>query len=162
MTNYLLSIDPGETTGWAIFDFNGKLISKGAYDRETFDHAFMRRGIVLTFADRPRRIEYKITRVVCESFYTDPDIPQGGSQGGAQKVIGIVERECRLADVPLVMQRSAILNTAVIHAGYEWPMTRTGNKKHLPDEDSAYLHGFYYFVDRGIIHPNREALEATL
>ena len=160
---YFLSLDPGDNTGWAIWTDKGVLISKGIYVREVLDHAFVHRAGRLLFIDRINGGDYPISKVIIEAFYLDPNISQGGSQGGAQKVVGITEYLCRQAGVDLVKQRSAILRSTAILAGYEWPTTRTGKPKHLPDDDAAWLHGIHYFVGNHVIEtPTHEALKATL
>jgi hypothetical protein len=160
-----LSIDPGGTIGWALFDDRGGEIGRGKMDFETFSHSihykpqlsydqiqFMPRGIARATAG------LMIDEVVYESFYQDPGIKQGGSTGPAQEVIGVVKYLCLQAGIHPTAQRSALLPVAMKHHGYEPPVTKTGNPKHLPDEDSAWLHGMYYLTFMGKIKPR----DATL
>lgn len=164
----ILSIDPGERIGWALFDDFGTEIGRGVMDFKTFSHSihykpqmyrehimFMPRGIARATAALP------VDEVVYESFYHDPGVKQGGSTGPAQEVIGVVKYLCLQAGIAPTAQRSALVvgerSPAVIHTGYEYPRTKTGNPKHLPDEDAAWLHGMYYLIQTKVIEPPNSA-----
>jgi hypothetical protein len=165
----LLSIDPGKRIGWAVFANNGTEIGRGVLDFERFAHSLNYRPGVsydrLIFT--PRGVEgkdhhmdngtLKIRDLTYESFYSDPGVKQGGSIGEAQEVIGVLKYLCLQAGIIPHAQRAALVvgqdSPAVRLTGYEYPLTSTGNEKHLPDEDAAWLHGMYRLIDTGVIRP---------
>jgi hypothetical protein len=140
-----LAIDPGKRIGYAIFE-DGKETLRGVTDWEQLCRR-LDGGARLRYAD------YRITEVVIENYVNDPGTPQGGQENPAAEVIGAVRILCVQTDTPFTRQPASILSVAMKHAGYTPPVTRTGNKKHLPDEDSAFLHGFYYEISRGRAQP---------
>ena len=91
--------------------------------------------------------------VVIEDFINN-EKSRGGQRNGTSECIGAVEFACIKAGVPLTRQRPSILPVAMAHAGYVQKL------KHLPHQDSAYLHGYYYLVSKGVLKPS--GLEATL
>jgi len=155
----LLSIDPGSNVGWALFDDRGDEIARGVYPFVKFIHSIHYKPtrypnrVIFTARDSEADGEHLVDKVVYESWYQDPGTPQGGSQGPAQEVIGILKYLSAQAGIEPAAQRSAILPVAMKHWGYEPPVTRSGNKKHLPDQDSAWLHGKYRLTALGVIQP---------
>lgn len=91
--------------------------------------------------------DHVIDEVVIEDFVNDPKSARGGQRNGTSECIGAVEILAIQAGVPFTRQKSAILGTAKLHAGY------ADTHKHLPHQDSAYLHGYYYLVGKGRLHP---------
>lgn len=155
-----LAIDPGGNIGWALFSPEGKEIGRGVMDFRLFSHSLHYKPSLyrdrLVFTPRgiaTERSTYPVRRLVYESWFTDPGTPQGGSQGPAQEVIGVLKYLCLQAGITPVPQRSAILPVAMKHCGYELPVTRGGNQKHLPDQDSAWLHGMEYLIANGEVSP---------
>lgn len=151
----LLSIDPGKRIGYALFTDKGEDIERGVIQFESWfstevtpigttddaDIWFYRRGV-----DR-----LEITQLVVEGFRHDPLVQQGGSVHWASQVEGAVKMLATLTGTPVAVQYAAILPVAMMHDGYEPPVTKTGNKKHLPDEDSAWLHGRYFLRSQGVL-----------
>jgi hypothetical protein len=165
----LLAIDPGSNIGWALFSLaNGEEIGRGVMRFPQFAHSLHYKPqqdvakLAFTTRSNTARPQYAVKKVVYESWYTNPDMSLGGSTGVASEVIGVLKYLCHQADITPVAQRSAILRPTSLHARYEWPRTKTGNEKHLPDEDAAYLHGFHYLVSNGILRPNQDELRKTL
>lgn len=107
-----------------------------------------RRGLHLVDGDEGPQF---ISDLVYESYYLDPNTKQGGSTGPAQEVIGVLKYLCLQAGIEPAAQRSAILPVAMRHWGY------VQEKKHLPDEDSAWLHGKYRLTDVGTLTPGGAA-----
>lgn len=153
----ILAIDPGKRIGYALFKPTGEEVERGVIE---FDDWFSETtpmsawdnwddtGIPqLTFGPDCEIIE----QIVVEGFRHDPLVKQGGSVHWASQVEGAVKMLGALTSTPVAVQYSNILPVAMMHAGYEPPKTRTGNKKHLPDEDSAWLHGRYWLTEQGIL-----------
>lgn len=143
----ILAIDPGKRIGYALFSDRGREVERGVLDFDDFingkhlkpeTHPFL-----LPFWAEPSGL-YIVDQIICEDFTHDPTIKQGGSKHEAAQVIGAVKILCAVSDTRLSMQPANVLSVAMLITGYEKPVTRTGNKKHLPDQDSAWLHGRYW------------------
>ena len=153
----LLAIDPGKRIGYALFTDAGEDIERGVIQFDDwFSEPYRAVEIVNLLPTRKPNLLFKercyeITQLVVEGFRHDPDIPQGGSLHEASQIVGSVKTLAAVTNTPIAVQYSRILPVAMMHAGYEPPKTRTGNKKHLPDEDSAWLHGRYWLTERGVI-----------
>lgn len=94
-----------------------------------------------------------VESIVMESFVNNAR-SRGGQRNGTSECIGAVEYVALKTETPLIFQQPAVLPVAKAHAGYE------GKQAHLPHKDSAYLHGYYYLVKKGVLKP--VGLEATL
>lgn len=97
--------------------------------------------------------DYCVHEVVIEDFVNN-EKSRGGQRNGTSECIGAVEFACIKAGVPFTRQKPAILPVAMRHAGYVQKL------KHLPHQDSAYLHGYYYLTAKGVLGPT--GLSATL
>lgn len=149
----LLAIDPGrsfkgeKTIGYALFqDRDGREIERGALSWGLL----MKRLNVLGYLDFDG---YTISEVVIEDFINN-EKSRGGQRNGTSECIGAVEFACIKAEVPFTRQKPSILPVAMRHAGYVQKL------KHLPHQDSAYLHGYYYLTAKGVLGPT--GLSATL
>lgn len=150
----VLSIDPGKRIGYALFTDEGEDIERGVIQ---FDDWFVTgdgpvqlwgvaTGVRLRFEDRG------VTQLVVEGFRHDPLVQQGGSLHWASQVEGAVKMLAALTGTPIAVQYAGTaLPVAKLFTGYVDPTTKTGNKKHLPDEDSAWLHGMYWLRSQGIV-----------
>lgn len=161
----LLAIDPGRSVkpsiGYALFDDQGNEIERGklTWDglvealwlAENYDDT----GIsMLRFQYAGFTKDVHITEVVIENFVNNPRSARGGQENGTSECIGAVEFACATMRVPFTRQKSDKLGPARLLAGYEQ------TTEHLPDEDSAYLHGYYYLVGKGVL--KSRGLESTL
>lgn len=150
----LLSIDPGrsykgdKTIGYCLFENWGDEIRRGSLSFEElckdlgFDH------IGVFFQGRA------IHSGVIEDFVNDPKSARGGQRNGTSECIGAVEYAFLKGETELTRQKNTILPVAKLQAGY------VDTHKHLPHPDSAYLHGYYYLVSKGVLKP--AGLENTL
>lgn len=147
----ILSIDGGKNVGYALFTNKGEEIERGVIDFDTFFRwetgPFIQYdGGWLHFKDR------NISRIIVEGFRHDPNVKQGGSLHWASQVEGAVKMIHTLTGLPIHVQYAGqALPVAMGITGYEKPVTKTGNKKHLPDQDSAWLHGIYWLHCNEII-----------
>jgi hypothetical protein len=150
----LLSIDPGrsfkgeKTIGWALFFTDARPPQKNGW--VTGEISF--EGLIesLDIEDglwwsHERKLTL-ITEVVIEDFVNNSQ-SKGGQRNGTSECIGAVEFACIKTDTPFTRQRADRLVPAKLHAGY------VDTHKHLPHQDSAYLHGYYYLVGKGILTP---------
>lgn len=147
----ILAIDPGKRIGYALFTDKGSEVERGIVQ---FDDWFLapkyEKGLEIRDNDdgSGNRLlflcAWYIDKLVVEGFTHDPTVKQGGSQHEASQIIGSVKTFGQQTETPVYVQPASILSVAMLITGYEKPVTRTGNKKHLPDEDSAWLHGRYW------------------
>lgn len=157
----ILSIDGGKNIGYAIWSVKGSEMSllenevmphTEFFDPEPeFEQAFEIRDYDLGNGNELFFLGHRIETIVVESIRHNPKISQGGSQRWESQVEGA----CRMIGtlvkgVEVVYQPASILPVAMIHAGYEKPVTKNGNPKHLPDDDAAMLHGVYYAESKGL------------
>lgn len=136
MTNsidYILAIDPGDTTGWATLEFNGgKLIDMGQTDlNETLD--------LIAGLDTNG-----LMRIVCEDFllFKQKARQQAGSRFKAVQIIGAIKSFARRENIPLILQPSGILTVAAKISGVVQP-----NNHAVSHKIDAFNHGFYYLVN---------------
>lgn len=160
----LLAIDPGrsfkgeKTIGYALFqDRDGREIERGSLSwsllMKRLNVFGCRDDGVYAMTSWLDFDGYAISEVVIEDFINN-EKSRGGQRNGTSECIGAVEYACIKAGVPFTRQKPAILPVAMRHAGYEQKL------KHLPHQDSAYLHGYYYLTAKGVLRP--KGLAATL
>lgn len=156
----LLAIDPGrsfkgeKTIGYALFqDRDGREIERGALSWEDLVGKLDIRGVDEAIGPWLAFNTYDVYEVVIEDFINN-EKSRGGQRNGTSECIGAVEFACIKAGVPFTRQKPSILPVAMRHAGYVQKL------KHLPHQDSAYLHGYYYLTAKGALHP--KGLTATL
>jgi hypothetical protein len=129
----LLALDPGETTGYAVF-VDGKPIAFGEMDRW---HGLK----TLIRAERP-------DAVVVESFrlYASKAAVQIGSEFIPAQVVGVARFLAGEADVPLTFQPASVIHDGESKlsppmARLVNPVSPPGNSPHGRD---ALAHGFYF------------------
>lgn len=134
-----ISVDPGQTVGVATWDVDGHLIHKSKMPSPTFD----------TFLEALTRPEYpnKVIKFIIEEYrvYGSKSTAHIGSKLPTVQCIGKVKMIARLLGVPVVEQPATKLRVAAKWAGVKIP------GGHIPDEISAYLHGYYYLHKAGLI-----------
>lgn len=134
--NYYLSIDPGETSGWATFDEEGTFKAwgqiKGTPELEDW----------LAELEPPKV-------VIIEEFrlYKSKALQQSGSKLETVQVIGSVKNQARRWKATIVEQRADVRGIAELYSGV--------SEKSVPHSKShkisAMNHGTYYLVTKGII-----------
>lgn len=130
-----MAIDPGKTTGYAFFDEHGdvKEIGRISGDNEFLDFLeslseFPRVFIIERYRNRPREFG-------------------GGntwSVGPTQQLIGGIKRTLhkrQISQSDIHYQEPSILPIACKWAGIPY-----SKKKHLPDDQSAFVHGVYWLI----------------
>lgn len=157
----LLAIDPGRsykgerTIGYALFQSTGAEISRGSLSWEELSTSLRplapRSEVLLFETSTIRRMVHEI---VIEDFVNDPKSARGGQRNGTSECIGAVEILAIQAGVPFTRQRSSVLGPSKLLADYQ------GKAKHLPHQDSAYLHGYYYLVQKGVL--SSKGLQGTM
>lgn len=141
----LLAIDPGKNVGWAMFLSSGVEAGRGVLDLDREIHgSFALDGFPRV--DLWFRGVY-VDEIVCESYLGRPNQKNGGQRFWGPEALATVRTYARLAGIPFHLQAPGVLPVAKAHAGYVQTV------KHLPDQDSAYLHGFEFLVGRGVLQP---------
>ena len=147
----LLAIDPGRSykgeasIGVCVF-FN---YSYNEYYRESITFESLVKYLGIKSLNEGSALFYGVdlvTEVVIEDFVNN-DRSKGGQRNGTSECIGAVEFACIKTNTPFIRQPPSALGPAKIHAGYDQKV------KHLPHQDSAYLHGFEYLVRKGLVAP---------
>lgn len=147
----VLSIDGGKNVGYALFTDDGEEIERGVIDFDDFFKAFDWDKEFLSLTFEVGHVIREIAQLVVEGFRHDPSIRQGGSLHWASQIEGAVKMLGAISETSVTVQYAGqALPVAMQITGYEKPTTRTGNKKHLPDQDSAWLHGRYWFHCQGL------------
>ena len=149
-----LAIDPGGSTkkasiGYALFSLTGEEVERGAMTKEEL---YIKLDWSEDYVDFDSG--WIVREVVIENFINNAK-SRGGQTNGTSEVIGAVEYVCHKAGIPFHRQPNTILPVAQLLAHYRKPMSPRTKKpvQHLPDQDSAYLHGFYFLVNAGVIIP---------
>ena len=149
----LLAIDPGRAVkasiGWALFFIDHIDQGSGWVSGEmTWQElcANLEREAGTLWFQTPEGKMVIVHEVVIENFVNNTR-SRGGQTNGTSEVIGAVEILATQAGVPFTRQPNTILPVAKLHAGYEQKL------KHLPHQDAAYLHGYYYLVSKGALQP---------
>lgn len=132
----ILSVDPGKRIGVAFWTEEGRCQFRVVMTFEELDDFF----------ETDRYIE----EIVYEGFRLDHRAArQKGSNVDAAQVIGMLKSQARRRGIDIRSQTNTILPVAALHAGIKLP------KGHLPDELSAYLHGFYYLEEAHGFRPSQ-------
>lgn len=76
-----------------------------------------------------------------------------GTKVHTAQVIGSLKSWARRHNVAVVEQRADIKDIAAKWSGTKIPKSPSGKKTHMPDWMAAYLHGYYYLHNVGLIKP---------
>lgn len=128
MTKYLLALDPGETTGYCVADYNGVIKEAGQFPAATrLDHILM---------------IYKPKVTVMESFRVRVVAAVIGSTVPTLKIIGVMEYLCAQRGSNVVWQQPS--QKAFFDNGR---LKRLGlYRKAEPHATDAIRHLFYYLT----------------
>lgn len=137
MKNRILSVDPGKSTGWAIFDLSQRLPLQKGISRSV--DQFVELLSDLSTAS-------SLYAVVVEDFLLRPYTNQSGSRMEAPQIIGALRLYAKQQCVEIHLQPSSILPIAKRWCP-EHPMPK-GNHKYSHDI-SAVHHGTYWLVKNG-------------
>lgn len=154
----LLAIDPGgskerPSIGYALFNSDGEELERGVLSWEQLVQGLQwPGGSTRTALFWPKAGVTTVDRIVCEDFVNNAK-SRGGQTNGTSELIGWLDGQCFVHEVPFTRQPNTILPVAKLHAGYSMPINPRTKKpvQHLPDQDSAFLHGFEFLVRTGVI-----------
>jgi predicted RNase H-like nuclease (RuvC/YqgF family) len=137
MPEMVVSVDPGDTTGVALWNAEGELIWKRKMSLDDF----------IYWCDDPGQQLLNVTVVVCEDYTQRPKkMNRQGNKVKAAQGIGVAKAFAQKHKAKFVAQQPAILSVAALH-------TRTPHRSHQPDDVSAFLHGYFYFESVGVLKP---------
>lgn len=131
-----ISLDPGDTTGWASFDEKGNSIEYGEVKG--------RPAITELLSEQHPEV------VICEDWITRGHTTFGGDKMNTVRAIGRIEEWCETNNAKLVMQPNTVKPIAYMWAGMKKPKNHAIS--HGPD---AYVHGVYYLQKNGIRKPQQ-------
>ncbi|SRR6266498_4990 len=101
-----------------------------------------------------KEFDYEIEHIpnTVKTFILEEYVPRRISHIGNRlltaQLIGDIKGYARRHDIQIVEQPSTILSIAAM-----WAQVNLKSNKHLPDYISAYLHGYYYLFNKGLIKP---------
>lgn len=132
-----ISFDPGKTTGIALWNEKGATLG-------TFEYSIPR---VEKFLQNEIPPTVKVLIVEEYRLYGSLALAQTGSKLETVQVIGMIKLAGSWLKIPVVEQRSDIKINTAKWAGIKVP------KGHMPDWMAAFLHGYHYLHQKGIIPP---------
>lgn len=143
-----LTIDPGETTGWALWDADWKLLEAGQTPLNEFCTALFwyvageRLDAGCTGAGEFDWME-RVQRIVCEDWAIYPWEAQnlGWDKCRTARGIGRIELIAQVAEIELVLQPAKIKETALAAGAEELFLSPRHPNRHAND---AIMHGVYY------------------
>lgn len=139
----VLSLDPGDRSGWALWNDDGVLLDTG----------------ILEIDDMIRLLasDYfsPLSTVVYEDYRLNRNkaLAQAGSKMAASQVIGAAKALAARQEAILQAQEVGAMRMASMHSGIKRPSNHR-NGHHV----DAVLHGYWYFEDQGIQPHIRPAL----
>lgn len=139
---HYLALDPGQTTGWALFDTTGKPIQMGEVQYEELAALLEEYHPIDFFVVEEFMVRTKYSHAGRKHHVAEFD------KAIAARAIGKIEARAELIRVPVHFQQSNILEGAGMMFGYK-------KKGHKKDVISAVLHGLHYaHINFGLL-PNR-------
>lgn len=140
-TAIYLAFDPGEMTGWAIWNQDGDFIYMGQIAWE---------DIPFWWAEN---IKVPVLEVIIEEYvlFGKRAKQQTGSRMKASQVIGMIKAMTSRTDATVIEQRSSIKTIAVKMSQIQMPSNHS--ESHQFD---AFLHGYYRLVQKGVIKTQLE------
>lgn len=137
---HYVSWDPGETTGAACWNSKAEPVLMGPQMEFKGDQA--RDQFLDSLEEEP------IHTFIIEEYrvYGSKFLANVGSKVYTAQVIGDLKSWARKRGIKIIEQRSDIKEI-----GCKWAQIPFSKKKHMPDWQSAYVHGYYYLHKAGLI-----------
>ena len=133
-----LALDPGETTGWALFDLNGIELEIGQFKQ------------IDQTKELTRLVTSDLKAVICEDYVNFGWKQQKRwSRNQTSKNIGSLEMLCELRGVPLYLQPANIKAIGYRFAGLDGPPSNHA----ISHQFDAFVHGVYWLQTNGIRTP---------
>lgn len=134
-----LALDPGETTGWALFDEQGEILKYGQF-KQSEQNQWLSDNLTSD-----------LKAVIVEDYKNFGWKQQKRwSRNQTSKNIGAIEMLCELRRVPYFLQPSS--DKAI---GYKWAGLGQAPSNHaISHQFDAVAHGTYWLRSRGILKPS--------
>lgn len=132
-----LFIDPGKTSGFALFDEQGNFIRKG----QIIGEVLLCDMIEALLSKDGNTVDH----VFCESFKIFPGVRQGGSNVPAARVNGAVEHICNKLHV-----RYEEIDPKYKRIGYAWSGVQKPTNHAISHQWDAFALGEYWLRKNGI------------
>lgn len=138
-----LAVDPGNTTGWASFDIEGKPLDMGMLQvvfGEDLDA-----NLITNLLDT-----IKPTVLIIEEYvlFGHKARAQTGSKMFTSRIIGLFEAWAGVNNVKVHFQRSDIKPI-----GYKWAGIKVPRNHSQSHQTDAYVHGIYWLIRNNIRKP---------
>ncbi|HEY0750017.1 MAG TPA: hypothetical protein VGD26_02610 [Chitinophagaceae bacterium] len=138
-----LAIDPGDTSGWATFDWQGNLIGMGQVKEADF---------VEKFTDL---LTSDLQHVIIEDYvlFQHKAMAQTNARGRklkTAKMVGQLEMLANLRDVPYTKQESGRYRIGAMWGGFEIPSNHSISHQYV-----AAAHGIFWLQSNGIRKPGQ-------
>jgi hypothetical protein len=137
MQSYVISVDPGDTTGLAVWHSDGTFVHETQLGLDE----------LITWCDE---LYTPVSTIVIEDYrlYGHKAQQQTGSRFKAVQAIGVLKALAKRNRSKVVLQKPDVLAVAALHSGRKRP----SNHK-ISHSVDAYNHGFYWFVSQNILKP---------
>lgn len=134
-----ISVDPGQTVGVATWHEDGSFIHKSKMQEPVFE-VFLQGLLAPGYPN-------EVIKFIIEEYrvYGSKSTAHIGSKIPTAQCIGKVKMVASMLNVPVIEQPATKLRVAAKWAGVKVP------GGHIPDDISAYLHGYYYLHKAGLI-----------
>jgi hypothetical protein len=134
-----LALDPGEVTGWALFDEQGEILKFGQFGQG-------RQTAWLT-----TNLTENLKAVIIEDYRNYANKRQKNwSRNQTSKNIGAIEMLCEMRSVPYFLQPANIKSI-----GYKWAGLVEAPSNHaISHQYDAVVHGVYFLRTKGILKPS--------
>jgi len=141
-----LSLDPGNSTGWATFRENGSAIEFGTVKGKVNFYDLL---------SNMQTSEPEWTHIICENYKLYPwkSTEQAWSQLDTVRIIGALEMFAHDHLLDLTFQDPSVKTIA-----YKWAGLAVPKQKAQTHETDAYVHGIYYLQKAGIRTPQQGRL----
>lgn len=138
----LLAVDPGKSTGWAVF--KGNVIFDMGITRTVDEFSEWLDKFLWTYGANPDTIVYEDFQL-----FKNKALQQSGSRMEATQVIGIIKHWGRQVEAEMIRQPASILPIAQKFSKMKMPSNHR-DSHHI----SAANHAYYYLVTNNMILPN--------
>jgi hypothetical protein len=137
VTNVIIGLDPGDTTGVAVLGEDGTVYSLAQYSLADFTDWVVN----FTLPDG-----FTVVRIVYERFvvFRQKAQKQVGSKMGASQSIGMIKVLAAKLNVPLTEQGSDIKTIALRWSGIKMPSAHSQSHQY-----DGYLHAYYWLKKNG-------------
>lgn len=138
-----ISFDPGLSTGVVCWDEKGEPTTMEDMNQIELDTFLIRlESLTSEILEEGKNIPEVF---IIEEYRIYPHVKHYGSKVETVQVIGQIKAFARKHSIKIVEQKAAVKNIAALWSGMKISLG------HMPDWQAAYLHGYYYLHNIGVI-----------